>query len=303
MTDAVVDAMARSTAGPTVDPDDTGDERPPSALRSLLRKRAAVFSLAVIVFFVLLAIFAPLVAPDDPNAQNLALIHRPPSSAHLLGNDELGRDVLSRVIYGTRVSLIAGLEAVSIAVLLGVPAGLLAGYSGGTIDALLGRFNDAMMAVPGLVLALTVVAVLGPGLHNAMFAIGVIIAPSFFRITRGSTIDVRHNTFIEASIVVGCSKARVMFSHVLPNALSPLLVHASLVLGAAVIAEAGLSFLGVGVKPPTPSWGGMLSVASQNLHRPYLLWGPGSCLILLVLAFTLLGDSLRDVVAGTPERE
>ena len=271
----------------------------PSVMRQLLRRPVAVGALIVLGILVLIAVFASFVAPYGPNEQNLLEIFESPSREHLLGTDDLGRDILSRTIFGARVAFVAALEAVSIALVFGVTLGLIAGFSGRLTDTLLSRFNDAAMSIPGLVLALTVVAVLGPGLTNAMLAIGIILTPAFFRISRAATLGVRHQTYIEASINVGCSKRRVIAAHVLPNIQPPVLVQASLALGTAVVAEASLSFLGLGVRPPTPSWGGMLALAGRRPEYGYLVIGPGGALVTLVLAFVLLGDALRDIVAGS----
>lgn len=294
----LTDLTELSDAVEPAGPEQGGQTRPPRPFRQLLRRPLALLAIALLVMFVALAVLAPVAAPFDPNQQDFSAINQAPSGDHRLGTDELGRDVLSRVIFGTRVSLVASVEAVAVALALGVPLGLLAGYVGGRTDGAISRVNDMLMSVPGLVLALTVVAVLGPGLTNAMLAIGVILAPLFFRIMRAATLDVRHQLFVESSVTIGCSRFRVMWAHVLPNAMPAVVVQASLALGGAVTAEAALSFLGLGVLPPTASWGSMLAAATQRLERTYLLWGPGGCLVLLVLAFTLLGDAINDALGG-----
>ena len=252
---------------------------------------AASVALLVVV---IVAVLADVVSPYDPNAQNLMVRLQPPSQSHWLGTDEYGRDVLSRLIFGARISLMAAAEVIAVALLIGVPAGALAGFFSGVVDGTLSRINDALMSVPSLVLALTIVAVLGHGLGNAMFAVGVVFAPRFFRVMRASTIEVRRETFIEASFAIGCTWWRVAWRHVLPNALSPLVVQIAVVLGAAITAEASLSFLGLGVQPPTASWGGMLASAYANLwEAEFLIYAPGVAIAATVLAFTILGDEIR----------
>ena len=248
----------------------------------------------VLVVLVFMALFAEVLAPYDPNAQELLIRLQPPSSEHWLGADEYGRDVLSRLIFGARVALMAACEVVAVALLIGVPAGALAGFFSGVVDGALSRISDALMSVPSLVLALTIVAVLGHGLGNAMFAVGVVFAPRFFRVMRASTIEVRQETFIEASFAIGCTWWRVAWRHVLPNALSPLVVQIAVVLGAAITAEASLSFLGLGVQPPTASWGGMLASAYANIwDANFLIYAPGVAIAVTVLAFTVMGDEIR----------
>jgi len=253
--------------------------------------------LAFLLFLLVLALFAGWIAPQDPLAQQLALRLKPPSWQHWLGSDDYGRDQLSRLIYGTRATFLAALEAVAIGVVLGVPLGLIAGYFGGLMDIVLSRLMDALMSTPALILALTIVAVLGFGLVNAMAAVGIVIAPRFFRVMRSATQDVRQETYIEASNALGASTGRILFHHVLPNVLSPLVVQVSVTLGAAVNAEAGLSFLGVGVRIPDPSWGSMLTTAASNITlAPHLVWAPGIMIAGTVLAFTVLGDGLRQAM-------
>jgi peptide/nickel transport system permease protein len=268
-------------------------------LRRFVANRLALAGTVLLILVVVVAVFAPLLAPHDPNKQDLiARLQRPGSDGHLLGTDQFGRDVLSRLMYGTRVSLLAALEAVAVAVVLGVPLGMLAGSASRRADQVLTWFNDALMSVPALILALTIVAVLGPGsLTNAMVAVGVVTAPRFFRVARAATQNVRNETFIEASRAIGCRRYRILGWHVLPNALTPLTIQVALTLGAAVVAEASLSFLGFGVRPPTASWGSMLNDAYVNLSlAPYLVYVPGITIAVVVLAFTLVGDGLRDAL-------
>jgi peptide/nickel transport system permease protein len=267
------------------------------ALRRLLRRRAAVVGLAVVVFFIALAVVAPLLAPYDPIATDWRAVRKPPSALHLFGTDELGRDVLARVIWGARASLMAGLVSVSIALAVAVPLGLLSGYLGGVVDGLLMRIIDAMLAIPFLVLAIALAAFLGPSLTNAMIAIGVVQTPIFTRLTRGQALAVKHEDYIEAARAVGNPHRRILLRHILPNILAPILVQATLAIAAAIIAEASLSFLGLGQQPPAPSWGSMLNTASHFLSQaPWMAVWPGLAIFSLVLSFNLLGDGLRDAL-------
>jgi len=251
--------------------------------------------LGVVVFFILLAIFAPQVAPFDPLATSWSAVRKAPSAAHWFGTDEIGRDVLSRVIWGSRASLLAGMVSVSIALVLGVPIGLTAGYVGGWLDALISRMTDAMLACPFLILAIALAAFLGPSLTNAMIAIGISATPIFIRLTRAQTLQVKVEDYVEAARAVGNSQLRIALRHVLPNVVPPLIVQATLAVAAAVIAEAALSFLGLGQQPPAPSWGSMLNTAKNYIdNAPWMAVWPGLSIFLLVLSFNLLGDGLRD---------
>ena len=267
------------------------------ALRRLLRRRGAVLGLAVIIFFVLLAIFAPLISPYDPNLTSWGTIRKPPSAGFWFGTDEIGRDVLSRVIWGARASLLAGLLSVSISLSLGIPIGLLAGYVGGWTESLISRFTDAMLAVPFLILAIALASFLGPSLLNAMIAIGVSATPVFIRLTRGQVLAVKNEDYVEAARAIGNPHWRIALRHILPNILPPLIVQSSLAIAAAVIAEASLSFLGLGQQPPDPSWGSMLNTAKNYVdNAPWMAVYPGLSIFLLVLSFNLLGDGLRDAL-------
>src|SRR5512140_1619008 len=267
------------------------------ALRRLFRRKGAVAGLAVIVFFVLLAIFAPWISPQDPIATSWGAIRKAPSAAHWLGTDEIGRDVLARVIWGTRASLLAGMVSVMISLSLGVPIGLLAGYAAGTIDMLISRVTDAMLACPFLILAIALAAFLGPSLTNAMIAIGIAATPVFVRLTRAQVLAVKVEDFIEAARAVGNSRLRIALRHVFPNIVAPLIVQATLAIAAAIIAEASLSFLGLGQQPPAPSWGSMLNTAKNYVENaPWMAIWPGLSIFLLVLSFNLLGDGLRDAL-------
>jgi len=266
-------------------------------LRRLVRRRGAALGLAAIAFFVGLALFAPLIAPYDPLATSWTAIRKAPSAAHWFGTDEIGRDVLSRVIWGARASLLAGVVSVLISLSIGVPVGLLAGYAGGRIDMLISRLTDAVLACPFLILAIALAAFLGPSLTNAMIAIGVSATPVFVRLTRGQTMAIKAEDFILAARAIGNPPWRVALVHVLPNAAPALIVQATLAIAAAVIAEASLSFLGLGQQPPAPSWGSMLNTAKNYIdNAPWMAIWPGVSIFVLVLSFNLVGDGLRDAM-------
>ncbi len=272
-------------------------------LRRLLQDRSAVVALGFLGLLVLAAIFAPLLAPHDPNAQDLSSTLEGLSGDHLLGTDGLGRDVLSRLLFASRVALVAPLISVSIGVIVGVPAGLVAGITRGKVDAILGRIADTLLSIPSIVMAIAVIAILGPGLRNAMLSIGVVFAPRLFRVIRGATLDIEKELFIDSARSIGCSRTRLLWSHVLPNVSGPLLVQASLMIGFALLAEASLSFLGLGVQIPTASWGTMLRAAyDDKFNAPYAALPPGIVLTLAILAFNSLGDSLRDVFTARSRR-
>ena len=267
------------------------------AWRRLLRRRGAMLGLVVVLMFVALAAFAPWIAPQDPIATSWTAIRKAPSAEHWMGTDEVGRDVLSRVIYGTRASLLAGLASVSISLLLGVPIGLAAGFLGGFTDGLISRITDAFLACPFLILAIALAAFLGPSLTNAMIAIGVSATPIFVRLTRAQVINIKVEDYIEAARAVGNPPWRIALRHVMPNILAPLIVQATLAIAAAVIAEASLSFLGLGQQPPAPSWGSMLNTAKNYVdNSPWMAVWPGVSIFLLVVSFNLLGDGLRDAL-------
>ena len=267
------------------------------ALRRLLRRRGAMLGLVIVVFFALLAVFASSIAPYDPIATSWSAVRKAPSAQYLFGTDEIGRDVLSRVIWGARASLMAGLVSVCISMALGVPIGLLAGYVGGWTDSLISRFTDAMLAVPFLILAIALAAFLGPSLSNAMVAIGVSAMPVFIRLTRAQVLAVKVEDFVEAARAVGNPHWRIALRHILPNVLPPLIVQSTLAIAAAIIAEASLSFLGLGQQPPAPSWGSMLNTAKNYVdNSPWMAIWPGLSIFLLVLSFNLLGDGLRDAL-------
>jgi peptide/nickel transport system permease protein len=265
--------------------------------RRLLRRGGAAVGVVVIVIVVTVAIFAPWVAPYDPLATSWGAIRKAPSAAHWFGTDEIGRDVLSRVIWGARASLLAGVVAALISLSIGVPIGLLAGYAGGRTDMLISRLTDAVLACPFLILAIALAAFLGPSLTNAMIAIGVSATPVFIRLTRGQTLAIKSEDFVLAARAIGNPPWRIALVHVLPNVVPALIVQATLAIAAAVIAEASLSFLGLGQQPPAPSWGSMLNTAKNYMdNAPWMAVWPGLSIFLLVLSFNLVGDGLRDAL-------
>ena len=267
------------------------------AMLRLVRRRGAMLGLAIVLFFIVIAVFAPLIAPYDPVQTSWTAVRKAPSAAYWFGTDEIGRDVLSRVIWGARASLMAGLVSVCISMAMGVPIGLLAGYMGGWVDGLISRFTDAMLAVPFLILAIALAAFLGPSLTNAMVAIGVSAMPVFIRLTRAQVLSVKVEDYVEAARAVGNPHWRIALRHILPNTLPPLIVQATLTIASAIIAEASLSFLGLGQLPPAPSWGAMLNTAKDFMEQaPWMSIFPGAAIYLAVLGFNLFGDGLRDAL-------
>lgn len=265
------------------------------AWRRLKSRKAAMFGLVVIIALMLIAIFAPLIAPHDPIRQSWTAVRKAPSALYWFGTDEVGRDLFSRVIYGTRASLAAGVISVGIAVALGVPLGLLAGYGPRWVDTILSRITDAMLASPFLILAIALAAFLGPSLTNAMIAIGITATPIFIRLTRGQVLAVKVEDYVESARAVGNPRWRIAVKHILPNVMPQLLVQITLTIATAVIAEASLSFLGLGQQPPAPSWGSMLNSAQRFLtNAPWMAIWPGLAIFITVLSFNLLGDGLRD---------
>lgn len=267
-------------------------------LARLLKTRMAPISLAIIILLILTAIFAPLLAPYPPAEQNFADALSGPSRAHLAGTDQLGRDTFSRVIYGARVSIQVGLVAVGISLLIGTTLGLIAGYAGVSIvDSVIMRFMDALLAFPTIILALAITAALGASLNNVMIAVGIVGIPTYARLVRGQVLSVRRREYVEAAQTIGVPDYRIMFRHILPNVTSPLIVQTSIGIAVAIIAEASLSFLGLGVQPPTPSWGGMVSVGRDWLQQaPWMAFAPGIAIFITVLAFNFLGDAVRDAL-------
>jgi peptide/nickel transport system permease protein len=274
-----------------------GDSPWRQAWRRLGQRPAALVGLAVILFFAGIALAAPLVSPYDPIATDWLAVRKAPSLRHLFGTDEIGRDVVSRVIWGARASLLAGLVSVSIALALGMPLGLVSGYQGGIVDGVAMRMIDAMLAIPFLILAIALAAFLGPNLTNAMIAIGVSQMPVFARLTRAQVLAAKHEDYVEAARAIGNPDRRILLRHILPNISAPILVQATLAIAAAIIAEASLSFLGLGQQPPAPSWGSMLNTAKNFLSQaPWMAVWPGLAIFSLVLSFNLLGDGLRDAL-------
>lgn len=268
-----------------------------SVWRRLRREPSAIIGAVLIALFVILAIFAPWIVPYDPNASDWMAVREAPSQAHLFGTDDLGRDVLARVIYGARASLAAGVVSVLVALLFGVPLGLAAGFFGGFLDMLISRLADALLACPFLVLAIALAAFLGPSLENAMIAIGISAMPIFIRLTRAQTLVVRNEEYIAAALSLGIGNFALMTQHILPNILAPIIVQATLTMAVAVLAEASLAFLGLGQLPPAPSWGSMLDVARQFLgEAPWMALFPGLAIIAIVVGFNLLGDGLNDAL-------
>lgn len=266
-------------------------------MKRLLRMRLARVGGALVLIVVIAAVMASVASPYSPTQQDITNLLRPPSASHPLGTDELGRDTLTRVMYGAQASLEVGIIAVGISLLVGSVLGLVAGYLRGPADATLMRIMDGLLALPTLVLALAITAMLGPSLNNAMIAIGVTGVPIFARLVRGQVLAVREQDYVQAARSLGAGHVRMIGRHILPNVSSPIVVQASLAMPAAILAEAGLSFLGLGVQPPTPSWGGMLNTAKGYLQQDaWLAVAPGVAIFVAVLGFNFLGDALRDAL-------
>jgi ABC-type dipeptide/oligopeptide/nickel transport system permease subunit len=266
-------------------------------VRALFRNRGAMVGAALILLLALLAAGAGVITPHGPRAVDLDHVLEPPSSRHWLGTDDLGQDLLSRLLHGARISLVVGAVSVGIAVLVGVPLGAVAGYAGGRIDASLMRITDVMLAFPSIVLAIAVVAALGASLLNLMIAVGVVAIPNYARQVRASVLEVKAEDYVTAGRALGATPARILLKTVLPNCLAPLLVLATLDYGVAILEAAALSFLGLGPEPGTPEWGKMLADAQNLFSRaPRVVIAPGICISAAVLAFNLLGDGLRDAL-------
>ena len=267
------------------------------AWKKLKANKSALFGFVIVAFFIGIAVAAPLLPIADPAATSWSAVRKAPSAAHWLGTDEIGRDILSRMIWGAQASLMAGVVSVLIAVLIGVPFGLLSGYFGGWIDQAISRVTDALLATPFLILAIALAAFLGPSLSNAMIAIGLSAMPIFVRLTRGQVLSVKTEDYVEGARAIGLSHFAIMSRYILPNVFAPVLVQATLTVATAIIAEASLSFLGLGQQPPAPSWGSMLNVAKNFMTQaPWMAWWPGAAIFLVVLGFNLLGDGLRDAL-------
>jgi peptide/nickel transport system permease protein len=267
------------------------------AFKKLRASRSALAGLTIILFFTILAVLAPLLPIPDPIATSWSAIRKAPSAAHWLGTDDLGRDILSRMIWGARASLMAGIFSVIIAMAIGVPFGILAGYFGGWVDLVISRITEALLAMPFLIMAIALAAFLGPSLTNAMIAIGLSAMPIFVRLTRGQVLSVKQEDYVEGARSVGLGHVDIMVRYILPNVTAPIIVQATLTVATAIIAEASLSFLGLGQQPPAASWGSMLNVAKNFLTQaPWMAMWPGAAIFLVVIGFNLLGDGLRDAL-------
>jgi len=291
------------TAASLPSPTPTPPHRRSRAWAKFVRNRAALAGGIIVLLFVAAAILAPWLATHDPFQTSFMAVRKAPSAAFWLGSDELGRDVYSRLLYGARASLMAGLVSVAIALAVGVPLGLVAGYFGGWADAVISRCTEALLAIPFLILAIALAAFLGPSLTNAMIAIGVSAAPIFIRLTRGQVLTVKHEDYVQSVRALGAASPHIIVRHVLPNVMAPLIVQATITIATAIIAEASLSFLGLGLQPPTPSWGAMLNTAKNFMvQAPWMSIFPGSAIFLVVLGYNLLGDGLRDALDPRQDR-
>ncbi len=265
--------------------------------QDLLRSRSAAFGMGLIALVLLVAVIGPMLAPHDPLVPAPLDRLQGPSTDHLFGTDSLGRDIFSRVIYGARISILIGLISVSISLLPGTLLGLLAGYFGGRVDSLVMRLMDMLLAFPAILLAIFITAILGPSLPNTMVAVGIVYIPHYARIVRASVLSLKEQLFVQAIAHLGGGHARILGRHILPNALPPIIVYATLGMGTAVLQAAALGFLGLGAQPPQPEWGAMLSEGRQYIQiAPHVAAFPGAAILLLVLGFNLFGDGLRDVL-------
>ncbi|TVY07099.1 nickel transporter permease [Paenibacillus cremeus] len=261
------------------------------------KNKRAMVGLWMVVVFIVVALLARWIAPYDPYAQNMQIMLESPSWSHPFGTDEFGRDILSRILYGSQISLMIGIVGVLISVVLGVALGTIAGYFGGKLDALIMRIMDIFMAFPSFLLALAIVSVLGPSMLNLMIAIGIFSVPTFSRISRGAVISVKNKEYIEAARAMGATNALIIFKHVIPNSIAPIIVLSTLRIATAILTASGLSFLGMGAQPPTPEWGAMLSTGREYLRTsPHVSTIPGLAIMFMVLAFNMLGDGLRDAL-------
>lgn len=265
--------------------------------KKLRAHRSALLGGSLVTFFVLIALAAPILPIPDPAATDWGAVRKAPSWTHWMGTDEIGRDVMARMIWGAQASLLAGVVSVGIAVIAGVPLGLVAGYFGGWTDAVISRCTEALLAAPFLILAIALAAFLGPSLTNAMIAIGISATPIFIRLTRGQVINIKSEDYVDSARAIGLPTHRILSRYILPNVLPPILVQATLTIATAIIAEASLSFLGLGQQPPAPSWGSMLNTAKNFLNQaPWMAMWSGLSIFLVVLGFNLLGDGLRDAL-------
>jgi peptide/nickel transport system permease protein len=267
------------------------------AMRRLFRNKLAIVGMIIMGTFLLTAIFAPLIAPYDPIEQELVMRRRPPSQEHPLGRDDLGRDILSRIIFGARTSLQVGVMSVGFAIVIGAVIGAISGYLGGWVDNIMMRLMDIMLAFPALLLAIAIVTILGPGLLNMLYAIGIVSIPAYARIVRASVLSVKEQDYILAARAIGAPPSRILFRNIFPNTLTPLIVQGTLGIGTAILDAAGLSFLGLGAQPPQPEWGAMLGQGRYAVFTaPHIVLFPGLAIMLTVLGFNLLGDGLRDAL-------
>lgn len=266
-------------------------------LKRLKSNKRSLLGLWMVSLFIIIAILAPWISPYDPLEQNMDKLLQAPSLSHPFGTDEYGRDILSRIFYGSRISLMVGIVGVVISVVFGVAFGTIAGYFGGKIESVIMRITDIFMAFPGFLLALAIVSVLGPGMVNLMIAIGIFSVPSFIWITRSAVLSVKNKEYIEASRSMGAKHRRIILKHILPNSIAPIIVLSALRVATAILSASGLSFLGMGAQPPSPEWGAMLSAGREFLRTaPHLSIVPGIAIMLVVLGFNLLGDGLRDAL-------
>mgnify|MGYP000886199766 CR=1 FL=1 len=266
-------------------------------LKRLLRSPSAMVGLAIVALLVLAGVLAPVLTPWDPVRQDLRAVLQPPSAAHPLGTDQLGRDILARLLYGARLTLFIGAFAVGVGIVIGVPLGVVSGYFRGAADMIIQRLMDLMLSFTTFLLALTLVALLGVGLTNVIVAVGISTIPRFARLVRSSVLSIREVTYIEASLALGAPNRRVLWRHVLPNAMAPVIVQATLSMGSTILTAAGLGFLGLGVQPPTPEWGAMLGEGRNYIFtQPSVTTFPGLAIFLAVVGFNLLGDGLRDAL-------
>ena len=263
----------------------------------LKRNKAALFGGILIIIYVTSALFAPILFTGNPSAPNLMNSLESSSVEHPLGTDELGRSIMGRIIYGSRISLLIAVGVVSVGMIIGIPLGLVSGYYRGKVDFIIQRATDTMLAFPGFLLALALVAVLGVGLKNTVISIGISMVPLYIRLVRGCVLSVREEVYVEAARAVGTRDVIILLRHILPNVMVPITVQTSLSMGSAILFAAGLGFLGIGVQPPTPEWGSMLGSARSYLfHAPHVATFPGIAIFLAVLSFNLLGDGLRDAL-------
>lgn len=290
--------MTQATTNTPLSADPVLQTRPENRVWKKFRShKSAMIGGILVVFFILIALAAPLLPIPEPSATDWGAVRKAPSWAHWMGTDEIGRDVMSRLIWGAQASLLAGVVSVGIAVLFGVPLGIVAGYFGGWTDAVISRCTEALLAVPFLILAIALAAFLGPSLTNAMIAIGISATPIFIRLTRGQVISIKSEDYVDSARAIGLPTPKILTRYIFPNVLPPILVQATLTIATAIIAEASLSFLGLGQQPPAPSWGSMLNTAKNFLNQaPWMAMWPGLSIFFVVLGFNLLGDGLRDAL-------